>query len=161
MRTVLGRRLFAALSAGIAAYCCLSLVLGPAGLLSYAALGRRLDTMRENLVRLEERNLALRAELGALSGDADRVKREARSLGWLSPGETEVVISGRAEALRAEPLTGAVLPVLLPDSLADMEAKRLALAVAVIVLLTGLFRDAAGTGRKPQRASRVQEASRV
>lgn len=161
MRSVLGRRLPGALYAGIAAYCCLSLFIGPAGLLAQENLERGMGVMRDNLTLLEERNLALGTDLDALAGDADRARLEARSLGWLAPGETEVVIAGRQGVTRQSHDPGTVLRTGRSPALADREAKRIGLGATVLCLLAGLLRDAFSAGPRSQRVRRLQDASRV
>lgn len=160
VRTILCRRLLGALYAGLAAYCCLSLVFGPAGLMAQAALEGDIGAMRENLTRLEELNGSLVVELDSLAGDPDRARIEARSLGWLEDGERELVIAGSTPAPRREAVIGEPVDTGERATLADGDVKTLSLGIAVLFLLVVLVRDPDG-GQRPQRLRRVQTASRV
>jgi cell division protein FtsB len=135
------RRLVAPLAfaayAAFAVYCLASLIAGPAGLLAYAGLEERRGEMAANLGSLGALNESLRAERESLRSDADRAAREARSLGYLKPGETALLLPGRnysAATLEA----GAVLPFDPPSAMPDESLKGIALGVGLGVLALAL-----------------------
>ncbi len=110
----------------LAVYCLLSSLAGPAGILSYRRLEERNAAMRENLGKLGEANARLRVELESLRSDADRAAREARSLGYLRPGEGAIVLAGRD--LRIPDLDeGGILAFEQPKTWPDSALKEIAL----------------------------------
>jgi cell division protein FtsB len=155
----LARALRISLAAGLAAYCILSTIAGPAGVLAYERLLlRRLD-MERNLGVLATANSELRAEVEALSGDADRAAREARSLGYLAPGEVEIVLDGwTAPSPKLE--TGTVLPFAQPTSLPDDSIKGISLGVVLATLAISMAPRRGGGGNRSYWDRRVQRASR-
>jgi cell division protein FtsB len=131
-----GPRLALALYAGIAIYCSLSILIGPAGLSAYALLEARKADMQANLVELEAIRGSLGAQLEALKSDPDRIALEARGLGYLRKGETAVVLGERVE--RVDSLdTGTVLTYGPSTALDDAAIKQIAFGVflAVVALL--------------------------
>jgi cell division protein FtsB len=123
--------------AALAVYCALSIVAGPAGLLSYRRLEGRKAEMQRNLGALGEANARLRAELDSLRSDADRAAREARSLGYLRPGEKAIIVSGRVpESL--ELVSGEVLPYTPSPAWPDSALKQIALGAFLAILAAGL-----------------------
>jgi cell division protein FtsB len=160
VRTILGRRLVGALYAGVAAYCCLSLLFGPAGFRSKAILEREIAGMRANLLSLEARNGELAAELEALATDPDRARLEARSLGWLAAGESQLVIAGKIGTVKSKPEIGEIIKLEEHPALADIDSKRLALAFALLYLAGCWWKEGSAQGRR-HRPGRVQAASRA
>ena len=135
-------RALAALFLGFAAYCALSVVAGPAGLIAYRELSARRQAMQANLDALGATNAALQAELEALRTDPDRTAREARDLGYLLPGETALVIQGDAGSRgKGRVEAGAVVKAEVSAPLADGLIKEIALLVAVVALIAGLAND--------------------
>ena len=123
--------------AAFAAYCLLSLVVGPAGMISCRQLEADRADMQRNLGSLGEANAHLRVELESLRSDADRAAREARSLGYLRPGEGSIVIAGRSAA-RGEIEPGNVIPFRAPRSCPDSVLKEIALGIFLASLAFGL-----------------------
>ena len=156
----IARRLRFALYAGLAAYCVLSLTVGPAGLVAYRGLGGRRTAMEGRLAELRAANESLRGDLESLRSDPDRADREARELGYLRPGETFLVIAGRAGAGQGGlPAAGEPLAYVDPPACPDSTLKELSLGLGLAVLIAGLAGDAR---RLPaQRKSRLQAASRT
>ena len=93
--------------------------------------------MRRNIGALGEANGRLRAELESLRSDADRAAREARSLGYLRPGESAVLLAGRSEPVE-ELETGTVVPFAPPPSWPDSALKEIALGAFLAILAIGL-----------------------
>lgn len=152
MRSHLLNRVFAALILGFGAYCALSVVAGPAGLIAYRELSSRREAMQANLDALGATNAALQAELEALKTDPDRTAREARALGYLEPGETALVIQGfdgSAATSRLE--AGNVVRAEVSGPLADGFIKEMSLLVAIVALIVGLANDLLAGA--PNRAS--------
>lgn len=156
----IARRLGFALYAGLAAYCVLSLAVGPAGLVAYRGLAERRGAMERRLAELGAANESLRGDLESLRSDPGRADREARELGYLRPGETFLVIAGRAEAgSGALPAAGEPLAYADPPACPDSILKELSLGLGLAVLVAGIAGDAR---RLPaQRKSRLQAASRT
>ncbi|MEI6874057.1 MAG: hypothetical protein WCL50_02890 [Spirochaetota bacterium] len=119
---------------GLAAYGSLSIIAGPGGVIASARLAKHTREMGANLVSLKILNQTLNSELGSLSGDPDRARREARSLGFLAPGEFEVVIMGQADSRSEKQAAGIIIPYEIPLSLADGQVKIFAFVVALFSL---------------------------
>jgi cell division protein FtsB len=118
---------------GIALYCLLSALAGPAGLLAYRRLESRNAAMEANLASLSGIGERLNAEIESLKSDPDRAAREARSLGYLRKGETALILGERREPAR--PLdTGKVLPFAEPAALDDLVLKGIALGAALAAM---------------------------
>jgi hypothetical protein len=93
--------------------------------------------MRRNIGELGKANEGLRVELESLRSDADRAAREARSLGYLRPGENAVLVAGRvAPAAGLE--TGTIVAFTEPPSWPDFALKEIAFGVFLAVLAIGL-----------------------
>jgi cell division protein FtsB len=129
----LGYRLALSIYVGLAVYCALSLLLGPAGIAAYRRLEARKGAMEANLAQLGSLRSSLNAELESLKSDPDRAAREARSLGYLRRGETILLLGDRKDDPKP-PDTGKVLPYAQPAALSDDSAKWIALGVALAVL---------------------------
>jgi len=138
-RSALGTRAILALFAALVAYCLLSAIAGPAGVLAYRGLWEHRAVMADNLNSLSQLNARLRGELESLKSDSDRAAREARGLGYLRPGETEVVLSGRDASLSA-PDVGKVIPLLPSAGLPDMVIKEVAAGMGLAVFALGVLR---------------------
>jgi len=152
MRSHLLNRVLAALFLGFAAYCALSVVAGPAGLIAYRELSTRRQAMQANLDSLGATNAALQAELEALRTDPDRTAREARDLGYLMPGETALVIQGDAGSMgKGRPEAGSVVKAEISGPLADGIIKEIALLVAIVALVVGMANDL--LAKAPDRAA--------
>lgn len=133
MRSSSLAKAFIALYIGLALYCLLSVLVGPAGMLAQRELADRRDAMLLNLEDLGNTNEALRAELDSLRSDPDRAGREARALGYLAVGETALVVAGDDSSRgqrRLDP--GSVLKAHAPVPLSDALIKELS-------VLAGLF----------------------
>lgn len=142
MRSHLLNRVLAALVLGFGAYCALSVVAGPAGLIAYRELAARRTAMQANLDALGAANAALQSELEALKTDPDRTTREARDLGYLKPGETALVVQGYdASRGKSRLEAGTVLRFEGTGPLADGVIKEIALLVAIVSLVVGLSND--------------------
>ena len=129
--------LLAAAWVALAVYCLLAAIAGPAGALALKGLQARRDGMARNLGELEAANLRLRGELESLRTDPDRALREARSLGYLRPNETEIVLAGSGAPKQALD-AGRVLPFGPSPSLPDDLIKELALGAFLAALAAGL-----------------------
>jgi cell division protein FtsB len=128
-----GSRIAMSLYAGLAVYCVLSVLCGPAGLTAYRRLEERKGAMQANLVALESIRGKLAADLGSLKSDPDRLAREARRLGYLREGETALILGDSTE--RAEAIeTGRILPYAEPPSVGDMALKQISLGVCLAVM---------------------------
>jgi cell division protein FtsB len=126
-------RLALAAYAGLAAYCLLSILVGPAGLGAYSRLEGRVAAMEANLVVLGGVREGLNAELESLKIDPDRAAREARSLGYLRKGEGALILAGRAEP-RQRLESGAVLPFAQPVAVSDAVLKEISLGLFLAIL---------------------------
>ena len=134
---LLGEALSNTLCSLIIFYCVVSFFAGQVGLLAYRDLGKTIDGMETKIVRLREDNAKLLSSKVALAGDEDRMTREARSIGFVKPGEKIVVLPtelrptlqpgapGNEEPLRVGPSTG------LPDSFIKLLAALTAIGVFV------------------------------
>ncbi|MDA8425400.1 MAG: septum formation initiator family protein [Treponema sp.] len=126
-------RLTAAFIATLTAYCLLSTLVGPAGVLAYGQLRERRTAMSENLKQLGLINEDLRNRLEALTSDADKAAREARALGYLRPNETEIVLPGGNFSGPAPLDIGRVVRLLPPRSLSDSAIKAIAATIGLAV----------------------------
>ncbi|HTX72041.1 MAG TPA: septum formation initiator family protein [Rectinemataceae bacterium] len=120
------------------AYCLLSLLAGPAGLLAYGSLQGQQARIARNLDALGALNARLRSDVDSLRSDADRAAREARSLGYLRPGETEVVLSGM-DSHEPPPETGSVINLPPSAGLPDRLLKEIAAGIGLTAFAAGLF----------------------
>jgi len=135
MRSSRPATLFVALYIGIAAYCLLSVVAGPAGFFAYRELEARREVMVRNMESLGSTNEALRTELDSLRSDPARAGREARALGYLAPGETALVVAGDDRSRgqrRLEP--GSVIKAKAPVPLSDALIKELSILAGLMSL---------------------------
>ena len=107
--------------------------------------------MERNLGELGDENERLRVELESLRLDADRAAREARSLGYLRPDESAIVVAGRSSPRPAID-SGSVLAFEPPASCPDSAIKEISF---------GAFLAALAVGLAPQRKRRDQRASRT
>jgi cell division protein FtsB len=160
-RSSLGMRIIFAFSAALTVYCLLSALAGPAGVFAYRQLQERRAAMAENLAKLSLINAGLRSQLDSLKSDADRAALEARALGYIRPGETEIVLPGRKPG--PAPLgVGTIVPMLPPVGLSDSAIKAAAALVGLALFALGLpIRRRAAYGRGRQRNSRVHSESRT
>lgn len=143
--------LFVALYIGVAAYCLLSVVAGPAGIFAYRALALRKDAMVLNMESLGSANASLRAELDALRSDPGRAGLEARALGYLSPGETALVVAGDGPGRGLRRLdSGSVLKAKAPVPLSDSLIKEISFLIGLVSL---------GISLAPGRATRNRPSS--
>jgi hypothetical protein len=131
---------------GVGAYCLLSAVAGPAGILAYRDLSSRRDEMARNLVALEERNRILREDLEDLRFDPDRTAREARGLGYLRKGESALVLPGQSVERPPRDI-GRPVPFDSPASAPDAVLKEIALGSGLMALAIRL----APRRRKPSQ----------
>lgn len=142
MRSLTLQRIFIAVYATVAAYCVLSVVAGPAGLIAYGELGTRREAMQRNLDELKANNSALQTELLALSSDPDRLGREARELGFLAKDETSVILPlGSSAAAEKKFEAGRVLPYAAPPALSDERIKTISFAIGLASLICSLAAD--------------------
>lgn len=150
-------RILAAAYAAVASYVLLSLVLGPAGFLVCRALETRRIAMEESLDAIMELNGSLRANLEAVARDPDRAALDARSLGYLRPGEVELVLPMPTGTGGRDRGPGKLLAASEPRSFSDLELKGLAAALGLLCFLFLTWAE----GPSLQRAKRVQTASRA
>ncbi len=134
------RALFAAWL-GLAVYCLLSVLLGPGGLLAAQSISSTIDAMRSNIADLSEVNAELSADIASLQSDPDRIRLEARPLGWLAKGETEIVILGRPEKIDRRLSAGKILPVGGAVGISDAAIKTASLSLAFFGFILGLLRS--------------------
>ena len=129
----LAPRLALAMYSGLAFYCLLSILVGPAGLTAYRSLEERKTAMQANLLNLCSLRESLNAELESLRSDPDRAAREARGLGYLRKGETAVVLGERVENILSFE-TGKVLPLSELAGINDSSLKAIAMGMSLAVL---------------------------
>jgi cell division protein FtsB len=160
MRVRILLRLFVAFYISMAAYCVLSVIAGPAGLIAYRELAARRVLMDSNLDALGTTNAALSAELASLQSDPDRTSREARALGYLGSGESEFVIQGDDSSRGLQNYqAGAVVRALSSAPMADGLIKEISFLVGLLVLAAGFAFDLVErpAGRRSRAsASRLQ-----
>jgi cell division protein FtsB len=143
MRSNITRRLFVSAYIALGLYCVLSVTAGPAGIIAYRALAARKAVMSDNLEALRGANAALQSELDSLRKDPDRAGREARALGYLSEGETAVIVSGDDPTRGQRRLeTGGVVRAYSPEPLTDAAIKEISLLGGLAALILGLASDA-------------------
>ncbi len=132
-------------------YCCLSFLVGPAGLAAYRRLEARKAAMGANLSELGTIRARLGAELDSLKSDPDRAAREARALGYLRKGETAVILGERVESVG--PIdSGRVLPYAEPSAIDDAAIKEIALGAALAMMaLLAAPRQTSGTASSRRR----------
>jgi len=149
------RALFAAWL-GLAVYSLLSVAFGPGGLVAAQSISSTIDAMRSNIASLGELNAELSADIASLQSDPDRIQLEARSLGWLAKGETEIVISGYPAKTDRRLSAGKVLPLSKPVGLPDSAIKAASLSSAFLGLILGLLRvgSEGKASRRPKREKR-------
>lgn len=87
-------KLVVPLSATVLTYLLLSLVWGEYGLIAHGRLQAYERRLEENIGRLEERQNELAAETRSLRTDADRIRVEARRLGYFEADEGLVRLEG-------------------------------------------------------------------
>jgi cell division protein FtsB len=129
----LASRLALSIYVGLAAYCVLSVLVGPAGLTAYRSLEQRKAAMEANVLDLGSIRESLNGELESLRSDPDRAAREARSLGYLRKGETAIVLGERTERVPALD-HGKVLPYGQLAGMEDSSLKAIALGVGLAFL---------------------------
>lgn len=145
-----GFRIALAAYAGMAVYCALSILFGPAGLVAYRRLEDRKAAMEANLQALGAKRESLNAELESLKSDPDRAAREARSLGYLRKGETALIVGERREAIRPIDI-GAVLPFAEPAALGDLALKEISLGACLAAMALLLGQRGGGARGRAQR----------
>jgi cell division protein FtsB len=127
------RKVALSLYAALVLYCVLSAFFGQAGLIAYRKLEERKAAMAANLSLLAAQRESLNAELESLKSDPDRAALEARSLGYLRKGETEVILMDRVDQVkRFDP--GSVLPIAESAGISDMALKEIAFGAFLAVL---------------------------
>lgn len=146
----MGIRLAAGAYAGLAVYCVLSLLFGPMGMSAYDDLEARVEEMRENLIRLESLNAEAQARRDSALSDPQTLALEARSLGYVGPGQV-VVRLGFPEASPEPRDLGTLVPFAQPRGMEDSELKVISLAAALLTAFAGFLagprRRGGGTGR--------------
>jgi hypothetical protein len=106
--------------------------------------------MLANLAELESLHADLGAELESLKTNPDRAAREARSLGYLRKGETEILLGEKMEQVE-HISTGKVLPYAEISFIGDPALKRLALGACLAVLAFLLASHGQGNQRGKER----------
>jgi cell division protein FtsB len=119
--------------AALALYCVLSAFFGQDGLIAYRKLEEREAAMAANLSLLAAQRESLNAELESLKSDPDRAALEARSLGYLRKGETEVILMDRVEQVKRFE-AGTVLPFAESGGMSDIALKEIAFGAFLAVL---------------------------
>jgi cell division protein FtsB len=149
MRSHFFTRVFLACYCSLACYCALSVLAGPAGLLAFRGLERRMTLMRSNIDSLSAENARLGAEFESLKSDPDRALREARALGYLDKGENALLfagVDGREPTARSSPSRSEIVRMGATLPLADVVIKEIALLAGMLVFILGL---AADLGQQP------------
>lgn len=153
MRSFYLRAALLAAYLSFAAYCLLSLSLGPGGFFAYRSLSDNRDAMLANLESLRDSNTRLRSELASLHSDADRVEREARALGYLAPGETALILPGKGNAsFSVQGEAGSVVRKANAFPLSDSAIKEISLVLGLACFVYLIARElskapASRTGR--------------
>jgi hypothetical protein len=115
----------------VLAYCIMSLLWGPRGLIATAYAGESTRAMAVNLASLEELNAAYSQLWQALRADPDSIALEGRSLGYLAQNEVALRLSIKPSP--AAPSGPGERIVYLPrQSMSDLDAKILALSLGFI-----------------------------
>jgi hypothetical protein len=154
----------------VAVYCLLIGVYGPSGLRATAQAKTSAAAMVENIAFLEKLNGEYALEWNALRNDAGLTAVQGRSLGFIATDE--VVVRVALPAPKAEPASIGERVLFVPGRSIPAGTIRLAaMYVWLCVMLAGLGFRLFGTWKKsgmsapgrnqPQRAIRVQEASRT
>ena len=143
MTLKLAPRLLAAAWIGVVSYCLFSILLGPGGLLASREISSSIAGMRQNLASLRSLNADLTADVAALGSDPDRIRLEARPLGWLGKNEYELVITGRPPRSKPELDAGKVLSPARPQVIADTNIKAIALLFGIVAFAAGMLRSGA------------------
>jgi cell division protein FtsB len=127
------RKIALSLYVAFALYCVLSIFFGQDGLIAYRKLEDRKAAMTANLLLLAAKRESLNTDLESLKSDPDRAALEARSLGYLRKGETEVILANRVEVVKSiDP--GYVLPYAESAGMPDMALKEIAFGAFLAVL---------------------------
>ncbi len=134
----MGIRLAASAYIGLAVYCLLSLLLGPMGMTAYEDLETRVRGMRENLARLESLNAEARARKDSALSDPESLALEARTLGYVGPGQV-VVRLGFPEPSPEPGDLGTLVPFAPPRGMEDAELKAASLAAALVAAFAGFL----------------------
>jgi cell division protein FtsB len=121
------------LYAALALYCVLSALFGQDGVIAYRKLEERKAAMAANLSLLVAQRESLNAELESLKSDPDRAALEARSLGYLRKGETEVILMDRVEQVKRFD-SGSVLSFSESMGISDIALKGIAFGAFLAVL---------------------------
>lgn len=87
-------RLFLSLYVGFVVYCLGVLFWGQTGVAARAELSHVEGRLEANMKNLQEINARLEREFEALRSDPATIKLEARQLGYYSPGEQRIYVSG-------------------------------------------------------------------
>lgn len=127
------RKVALSLYAALALYCVLSVFFGQDGLIAYRKLEERKVAMAANLNLLAAQRESLNVELESLKSDPDRAALEARSLGYLRKGETEVILMDRVEQVKRFD-AGSVLPFAQSAGISDAALKEIAFGAFLAVL---------------------------
>ena len=122
---------------GLSAYLVASVFFGGSGVLAIRRLELYRDRLDENISELAERNMELEAEVQSLLSDPERVRLEARSLGYYADNEGVIKYSGRSVETRSVTL-GRILRERMErnDARSVLRAAALAVAVVCYIFLT-------------------------
>ncbi len=132
------RSLTVGLYAGFMAYCVLSLLYGPSGSGALADLRGQTAEMSKNIRLLEQRAQELGRRLDSVRNDPETLRVEARSLGFVGPGEGLIHIVpalDRGTHTRFSSLVG----IVEPRSLSDADIKRVAAGVCILACVLVRF----------------------
>ncbi len=146
----MGIRLAVSAYIGLAVYCLLSLLLGPMGMAAYDDLETRVRGMRENLARLESLNSEARARKDSALSDPEALALEARTLGYVAPGQV-VVRLGFPEASPDPGDLGTLVPFAPPRGMEDAELKAASLAAALVAAFAGFLIRSDRRGSRQRR----------
>jgi cell division protein FtsB len=146
---LLGEAFSNALCSLVICYCVVSFFAGQIGLLAYRDLGATIVKMESKIGQLKADNVKLMDSKTALTGNEDRLTREARDIGFVRPGEKIVVLpselrpSSQMATQSASRPSGSEsdesLKVGLSTGLPDGFIKLLALLTSAGVFLATLF----------------------
>lgn len=141
------------------AYCALTIVAGPSGILASRMAAASAAGMERNLRYLESKHADLALELEALRTSRQAVALESRSLGYVADGETMVVLQSVPAAPAEAPDPGSVLAPRVRAPLSDATIKMisacLALALGSALYLSRLSSRASARDPAPRRVADV------
>lgn len=122
---------------GFATYLLLTVIFGDYGLANYSEMERYRDRLESHLELLKSRKDSLDREEQLLRESGDRLRVEARSLGYLEPEERLLRIEGAPRKERRKWAAGRVVrPVEeLPDHSGSIRAISICVALLTLILL--------------------------